>query len=127
MIANDSPRLIARFETDERGAPAYRVGKDRRHYKIVLEVENPPADAYAATFELDPSYYNPVRTLPPGSDGKFRLETSSYGDYQVMVKLRTKQGDVPVANTLSSALQSSQQRVVANPEISEAIAYIATH
>ncbi len=121
----EPPRLIARFETDERGAPSFLPGKNLRHYKIVLEVENPPPDAYAATFELDPTYYDPVRTISPDHDGKFRLEMASYGDYPVTVKMRTKQGEVPLINTLSQALENAQQSGA--PAITEAISYIANH
>jgi hypothetical protein len=127
MIPETSPRLVAHFKTDEQGAPVFRAGKAHKHYKIILEVENPPPDTYAATFELDPTFYDPLRTLPPDEDGKFRLSTSSYGDFEVLVKLHTKRGEVPIANSLARALQRSRQGVAADPKISAAIADIANH
>jgi pYEATS domain-containing protein involved in immunity len=122
------PRLLARFEIDERGAPAFFETGGKRHYKIVYEVENAPEGTYAATFELDPSYYDPYRTLTPDTDGKFRLTTTAYGDYGVMVRLRTKEGEVPLPlGTLSMALQNARQHMGANPAVDEAVEYIASH
>lgn len=125
MIQSAKPRLTAQFKTDDQGDPAFVESNGRKHYQIVFEVENAPNDAYAATFELDPTYYDSVRTLPPGADGNFRLEAASYGDYELRVKLRTKTGEVPVMDTLAHALRMSQKNAVQNEAVREAIAYIA--
>jgi hypothetical protein len=126
MSTTVRPQLVARFLEDQSGKPAYIESDGKRHYRIVLEIQNAPRDAYAATFELDPSYYDPARTLGRDSDGMFRLETTSYGDYDVHVKLRTKEGEVPLPDVpLSSALASTQESFVTDPEKRSAIDYIA--
>jgi hypothetical protein len=124
MNGNAYPRLVAAFETDEEGSPAFLESDGRRNYKIALEVENAPEDAYAATFELDSSYFDPRRTLQPDSDGKFRLQTTSNHNFDVTVRLRTKRGELPMINNLASALQESQKQTEFNPSVHEAIDYI---
>jgi tetratricopeptide (TPR) repeat protein len=120
-----SPQLIAVFGTDEGGSPAFIEVGGRKHYKVVLEVENAPKGAYAATFELDPYDYDPSRTLRPDADGKFRLATTAYGDCAVRVRLRTKDGEVPLFSNLARALQNSRERMSANSAIDGAIALIS--
>jgi hypothetical protein len=88
VVISDAPQLVAHFATDAQGEPQYvATGAGLKHYKIVIEVENPPSDLLAATFYLDPSYYLPVRTVEPGADGKVTLETTAYGDYPLKVDL----------------------------------------
>jgi hypothetical protein len=95
----------------------------------VLEVENPPQDAYAATFELDPADYDPRRTLVPDPDGRFRFATHSYGNYDVKVWLRTKEGEIRIDEDLKGALERSlaDRQSIDESAVSEALAYIATH
>jgi hypothetical protein len=91
MVMPEAPQLVARFVTDEQGEPRYaQTGAGRKHYRIVVEVENAPSDVVAATFELDPSYYLPVRTVERAADGRVKLETHAYGDYALKVDLRSK-------------------------------------
>lgn len=119
-----TPELVARFETDAQGQPITIQGESGlKHYRIVLEVENAPRDLVAATFELDPTYYLPVRTIEPRQDGKVQLETTAYGDYPVKVDLRSKSGVVPVLTTLRKALLSGSQDQAT--DVSAAIAEIA--
>ena len=129
MTKQAPPQLVAEFETDAHGDPRFVEQGGLKHYKIVFEIQNIPANAYAATFELDPSYYDPVRTLRPDPDGKIRLETTAFGDYDVKVRVRTKEGEVPVFGTLKTALQNSAQRglAAANPAVDAALEYIASH
>jgi hypothetical protein len=127
VIAASAPRLSAQFKTNDKGEPAFVEADGRKHYRIVFEVLNPPSDAYAATFELDPTYYDPVRTLSADADGAFRLETTSYGDYDVKVRVRTKSGDVPLAGSLARALEQSRERMTPSPAVDSAIAYISKH
>ena len=121
------PFLTARFQTDERGAPEFVEANGLRHYKVVFQVKDPPEGAYAATFELDPTYYDPMRTLRPDPDGGFQLETTAYGDYDVKVRLRTKEGVVPLLGNLKRALEHSRESMGPNSAIDEAIEYIASH
>ena len=126
------PQLIAHFETTEDGKPKFVMGKSRRNYRVVFEVENAPQDTYAATFELDPTYYDPRRTLLPDREGRFRLALNSYGNYDVKVWLRTKEGEIRIDDNLRGALERSRPSIAGGQPIdenaiSEALAYIATH
>jgi hypothetical protein len=123
--ANGNPRVTATFETDEQGSPAFVESDGRKNYKIAIEVQNAPADTYAATFELDDTYYDPRRTLQVEADGKFRLRTTTYHDFDVVVRLRTKRGEMPLINNLARALQDSRKQTAASRSVDEAIAYIA--
>lgn len=124
---SDQPELVARFVTDERGQPRYvETGTGRKHYRIVIEVKNTPSDVLAATFELDPTYYLPVRTVEPDADGKVKLETTVYGDYALRVNLRSRTGVTPIRTTLRKALLGGESRE-RGPKIDAAIAEIAAH
>jgi hypothetical protein len=120
--------LVARFETDERGEPRYVESKGRKHYEVVFEVENAPAEAYAATFKLDPqTYYDPVRTLRKENDGKFRLKTTTYGDYGLKVELRTSDGKmIPLRAHVKDLLKASPN-VSTSASWKAALDYISAH
>ncbi len=122
--SSTSPQLLARIKTSADGNPDFYVRNGKKHYRIVLEVDNAPANAYAATFELDPTYYDRLRTKSPDSDGKFRLETSTYGDYNIGVSLRTIDGREPSFRTSVKAALERVQENLANPE---AVKDIASH
>ena len=122
----DTPQLVARFATNEQGEPQYVETSAGKHYRIVIEVENAPSDLVAATFELDPTYYLPVRTIEPDVDGRVKLETTAYGDYALKVDLRSKSGVIPVKTTLRKALLSGEAREQ-EPKIGAAMAEIAAH
>ncbi|MBM3562606.1 MAG: hypothetical protein FJX48_05485 [Alphaproteobacteria bacterium] len=127
-MMKSGPQLVARLETDNSSAPVVVESGGKQHYRIDFEVRNAPKDAYAATFELDAdTYYNPVRTLRPDNDGAFRLSTSTYGDYDVKVLLRTSEGDVPLSSSVRNALEKSRDEMSAGPMVDDAIAYIAGH
>lgn len=124
---SDQPELFARFIKDEHGEPRFaETETGMKHYRIVLEVKDPPTGVLAATFELDPTYYLPVRTVEPDAEGRLKLETTAYGDYGLKVDLRSKSGVVPVRTTLRKALLSGESRG-RTPEIDAAIAEIAAH
>ena len=129
MPATMPPEIRARFALDAAGNPQFEFVEEdqKKHYKLMLEVENLPADVYAATFELDPTYYDPVQTVRPDDQGRVRLETTSYGDYRLKVRLRTKEGEIQVVDSLVGALRRSQPDMPANPAIVQAIAEIQTH
>ena len=132
-MANDPrPQLLARFKATPEGKPEFIKDDDLRHYKIVFEVENAPPDTYAATLVLDPTYYDNRRTLRPDSDGRFRLETTTFGDYNVTVRLRTKEGDIQLIENLEQALERARERSstgarMDDAAVNEALAYIAAH
>jgi len=121
----DEPKLIAQFEMDPDGAPKIIDARGKKHYKIVFKVKDAP-EAYAATFELDPSYIDPVRNVSPDTIGEFALKTTTYGDYAVKVLLQTKEGQLQLTDSVSNALSRGT-----GPErsalIDEALAYIKEH
>lgn len=119
------PELVVRLKTDASGMPESIPGGAHTHFRIEFEVKNPPPDTYAATFELHPSYRNPVRTLPANRDGTFRVATTTYGDYPVLVRLRTRSGDeVTLKETVARALRRAEPPSAA---YRDAVDYIATH
>lgn len=117
-----NPQLAIHFETDDNGEPRYVLGEDgKKHYKLVLEVQNAPDDAYAATFELDSTYYDPVRSVTPDTEGKLQLRTTSYGNYPLRVSLTTKRGGVAITDSVVRALQRARPEMPDNPSVDDAI------
>lgn len=119
------PVIVAEFVTDAAGNPLFIDEGGTKHYKLKIDVENAPEDAYAATFELDPTYYDPVQTLRPNPAGQFSLKTTSYGDYDLTVRLRTRAGDIPIADSLTRALQRSYRETPSNEALRAALTDIA--
>ncbi|HVR46053.1 MAG TPA: pYEATS domain-containing protein [Candidatus Binatia bacterium] len=118
------PELLARFKTDPQGHPEIIERDQKSHYQVIFEIKNPPPDVYAAQFELDPTYYDPVRTVQPDDNGNVVLKTTSYGDYPVTVTLHTKDGEYEVRDTLSRALNRARDAMPGNSKIDEAISEI---
>lgn len=129
MPDDTEPKLTVQFKLDETGHPTFIDGPEHRRYNVILEVENAPPDAYAATFELDPSTsYDAVHTLKPEPNGGFRLETTTYGDFPVVVRLRRSAGeDLVLKDGVARGLRRMHTRVMALAPISEALSYIADH
>jgi hypothetical protein len=128
IMPDQGPKLTVHLETDEQGNPAVVGGDAKRHYKVVFEVENAPPDTYAATFELDSSRYDPVRTLEPERDGRFRLETTTFGDFPLVVRLhRAKAQDVVLKEGVVRGLKRARESMPANPEVDAALSDIANH
>ncbi len=121
MSTEFKPAIVARFKTDTEGNPVFVTDGDTKHYEVTIGVENAPQETYAATFELDPTYYDPIQTVRPDTEGQFSLETTSYGDYDVTVRLRTKEGEIPLADSLKRALQRSYGTAPANPALMSAL------
>ncbi|HXZ01756.1 MAG TPA: hypothetical protein VEI03_17305 [Stellaceae bacterium] len=128
MAAKHEPNLVVRLVTDDQGRPKYIEDDDQRHYKVVFEVENAPEDAYVATFELDPSYYDPIRTLKPDSDGKFRLATTTHGDYPLIVRLLRSNGvELVLKDSIVRGLRRTRSTMASSPAIDAALSEIADH
>ena len=126
MSETMQPTLAVRLKTDPTGKPRFLEGKHLRHYRIVLEIENAPADAYLAQVELDPTYADPVRNLERAPDGTFRLETTTYGDYPVSVHLyRTGGYDIVLKDSVARALRRSAASP--DPATQQALNDIARH
>ena len=126
MPSTIPPEVVARFETDEAGNPRFIESDEKKHYRLMFEVENVPPDVYAATFELHPTYYDPVRTVRPDAEGRVRLETTSFGDYDLKVRLRTKEGEIQVVDSLVRALKRARSGMPPNAAIDQAISEIQT-
>jgi hypothetical protein len=129
MATRTSPQLTAHFETDKEGNPRFLQDKGgQKHYQLVFEVENVPKEVYAGTFELDESYYDPVRTVrPEGDERRIRLKTTSYGDYGLRVRLRTSDGEILILDSLVDALQRTRKGMPSNPSVDQAIEELAAH
>jgi hypothetical protein len=126
MSETVQPTLTVRLKTDSAGKPRFFTGKDHRHYRVVFEIENAPEDAYLAEVELGPGYPEPLRNVERDPDGVFRLETTAYGDYPVLVHLYRSNGYNPVLlDNVARALRRSAPN--ASPEVQQAIEDIARH
>lgn len=97
------PKLAARFVLDEEGRPKLIEGGNRKHYLIDLYVEDAPENTYAVNYHLHDSYYDPLRESREPK-ARFVERLTSYGDYTVHAKLRTKNFVEPVSAELSEAL-----------------------
>ncbi len=114
-----APVIKAVFELDEKGQPLFVKGADHKHYRIRLHVENVPEDTYAVTYLLDESYYNPVREARDRAAG-FTEELTSYGDYDLQAKIRSREGTAAVTTKLSAALEAGHADEV-SPQIESAL------
>ncbi len=127
------PTLAMRLQTGTDGKPVMVERDGTRHYSVVLEVQNAPADTYVATFELDPTDYDPVRTLTPDAHGNIRLSTTTSGDYPVLVRISRSGGastvlKESVARALRRGHEAEQSPAGEDRSaISQALNDIATH
>jgi hypothetical protein len=129
MPDDTEPKLTVQLKLDDAGHPIFVDDTKHRRYNVIMEVENAPSDTYAATFELDPTTsYDAVRTLKPEPDGGFRLETTTYGDYPVVVRLRRSNGeDLILKDGIARGLRRTHAPTGALAPVSEALSYIAEH
>lgn len=103
-------KIIAKFQLDAKKKPQFENDGDHKHYAIELAVEGVPEDTYAVTYELDESYYDPTRESREKSSN-FSEEITSYGDYIVKAKIRTRSGVETIAAALSKVLQESYGKI----------------
>jgi hypothetical protein len=116
------PVIKAVFELDENGRPTFTRRGNLKHYRIRLHVENVPDDTYAVTYKLHDTYYDPVRESRDRNAG-FAEDLTSYGDFTVQAKVRSKEGAVTLATPLSAALEAGH-RAQLLPEIASALEVI---
>lgn len=102
----DGLTLKAEFELDDKGVPISFVRGGVRHYEIRLSVPNAPSNAYAVTYELHDSYYDPIRESLDTAHG-FGCEITSFGDFAVRVSVRSPAGRRVLRVDLSRALAAS--------------------
>jgi hypothetical protein len=99
-----TPAIRATFKLDEKGEPEFIQQGNFKHYRISLQVENPPQDTYAVTYILHETYYDPVLESRDRKSG-FAEELTSYGDYTLQAKIRTRDRVETLAIPLSAALE----------------------
>jgi hypothetical protein len=127
-MTENAPQLVARLRTDENGQPLFSEQGGHRHYELEFAIDNVPTNVYAATFELHPTYFDPVRTIKKPQDGDLRLHVTSYGDYPLKVQLRTTVGkDIWLVDKVTDALKRARPSMPDNTAIDAAIAEIANH
>ena len=121
-------RLLAEFQL-EKGRPSYIEGANNKHYYIRLFTDSPPEDALTITYQLDPSYKNPIRVVPRGTPD-FSEYATAYGDYVVSVFGRRQKDESAVelltSRTLTDALRDHYGSNM-SPEIEAAIQDIAAN
>jgi hypothetical protein len=120
------PTLEAEFILDDQGIPVAIQAGDRTHYKIRLFVNDAPDDTYAVTYQLHESYYDPVRETRDRSNG-FEEEITSYGDYTIQARLRTKKNVETLADSLGGALTRHHSPPSSNSAIENALRNIREH
>jgi hypothetical protein len=118
-------KIKAVFVTDAKGEPEYIESGGVKHFKIQLALEDTPADAYAVTYELHDSYYDAIRENHDRDEG-FRENLTSYGDYDIQVKVRTRGGPRLLRSSLADALQQGHADGHSQA-VEQAIAVIKAH
>ena len=121
----NNEKIKAVFVTDDKGEPEYIESGGVKHFKIQLAMEDTPTDAYAVTYELHESYYDAIRENHHRDEG-FREELTSYGDYDIQVKVRSRQGTSILRTSLADALQQGHTEG-STPAVAKAIAMIKAH
>jgi|ERR1051326_3061509 restriction endonuclease Mrr len=96
--------IVARFVLDNDERPEFITRGDQKHYKIEIHVANAPLDTYAVTYELHETYYDPIRESRDISNA-FSTRITSYGDFRLQARLRTRTRVDAIASQLSSALR----------------------
>ncbi len=119
-MTDETPDLGAMFVLDANGKPEYETASGRKHYYIKLFINGAPEDAQRATYQLDRSYFDPVRDVRRG-EGKFMEPITSFGDYVVQAKVVSPDGPKIVEKSLSDALKSFYSAVDASPAVRTAL------
>src|SRR5687767_11702153 len=101
-------KITAFFLLDELGRPLIFIEQadDHRHYWIKLSVKDIPEDTYSVTYHLDPTYVESSFEVTNKSDN-FAVNITSYGDYEITAKLRTKSYVYETRRGLYDALKES--------------------
>jgi hypothetical protein len=119
-----TPKLTAQFDLDPTGQPKSLLRGSTRHYDIRLQLVGAPQDTYAVTYQLHDSYYDPVREARD-PETRFSEHLTSYGDFTVNAKIRSRQGVFTVALPLSEALRDGHSSSM-SPAIRAAIEELST-
>jgi hypothetical protein len=106
--------IVATFELDGKGRPKFTKHDDLKHYCIRLSLDQPPPDAYAVTYILHETYYDPVRESRDRATS-FGEDLTSYGDFTVQAKVRTPERVLTLAVPLSTALTNGHHQHLTQP------------
>jgi len=120
--------IHAKFILDDNDKPRVRGAGQ---YGIELFVKNAPSDAYAVTYRLHPTYYDPVREArerdqPVDKERAFVEEITSYGNFDVLARVRTRSFPVTLQRSLYDALVESHGNSP-DPAIKQALDDIRNH
>ena len=113
------PLIRASFILDKQGRPIAIQSGGTKHYRIKLHVEDVPEDAHAVTYELHESYYDPIREVRRDVPN-FEEEITSYGDYDLKIRVRRKNRVDLATTTLGRALENAYKDSM-TPMVREAI------
>jgi hypothetical protein len=100
------PQLRAEFVTDANGTPETVHGEGVDHFRIKLFVDDAPDGTHAVTYELDPTYFDPVREVRAGVQ-RFEQEITSYGDYELSARVRHRGRTEYLGTSLTKALEGT--------------------
>ena len=115
----NTPKIMASFVLDDVGKPKKIESGKNKHYKLHISVKDAPEDTYAVTYFLHPTYYDPMREAR-NKDINFAEELTSYGDYEVQAKLRSRDFPLPLKRNLYDALMDTYAGT-SEPEILQAL------
>jgi hypothetical protein len=110
---------------DEKNEPVRIKGDSLDHYKVRLFLDTQNPEVESVTYNLDPTYYDPVRESRD-PDSQFSIELTTYGDYPVTVDAQVGNEIVREVKPLAELLEQTHQET-ASPEIESALKYIAAH
>jgi hypothetical protein len=99
-MVKSNPQIVARLVVDSDGKPR---GRSSGHYQIELSIDKAPEDTYSVMYELDDSYYDPLRESRD-RDSRFKEYITSYGDYSVKATVRGRSDTVFTQRSLYDAL-----------------------
>jgi len=97
------PAIKATFILDDKGRPKEVTAGN---YAIRIHVENFPEDTHRVTYQLHPTYYDPLRDVRERSTS-FSEDLTSYGDYVIQAQVRTKDHSIVSTRRLADALRET--------------------
>lgn len=99
-------KIEAELVLDESRQPIAIPVEGMKNYKIRLRVETKDPKIERVVYRLDPTYYDPVRETED-STNNFEIETTTYGDYPVVVDVQVGNEIVRQEVLLSELLKES--------------------
>ena len=119
------PKLRVEFAIDE--ATQSPKLDENGNYVIQFFVDDAPPELGSVVYELDPTYYDPLREKRRSPNNpKFTEITSTYGDYDLTATLRLPGKLQTLTTPISGALRATYQGQM-SAGIEAAIHDIASH